>query len=302
MDITTILVALVAAVVAGALANAAVMHAFPELTRRERGRRDAAASRRRRREQATRLAGRLAGLLPAKAEDAAVDRDRLAQAGLRIPEETWRGVQLASAVGLGALGSALFVLSPATDLPQKVLLAVASFAAGWFLPQAFLWARANDRREAIEREVPAALDLLCLAVRAGYSLERGIKLVGREGKGEIAREFRQVDADVNLLGMDLSRALRRMSARCGAPSVTAFCAAITQAQAQGTSVTRVLTSQARMARDAQYTATMKKVNSRANKMTPVVILVFIPMICAIVLVPTIVNLVSQFTGMGGLGA
>lgn len=303
MDIAPMLAATAAAVCAAALANALVMRAFPEITRRERDRHEAAEEHgRRRRERAKRLAGRLAGLLPAKAEDAAMDRDRLAQAGLRVPEETWRGIRLASAVVVGAAGSALFVLSPDTDLAQKVVLAAASFAAGWFLPQLLLWARANERREAIEREVPAALELLCLAVRAGYSLERGIKLVGREGTGEIAREFRQVDADVNLLGMDLPRALRRMAGRCGTPGVTAFCAAITQAQAQGTSVTRVLASQARLARDAQYTATMKKVNSRANMMTPVVILVFIPMMCAIVIVPAALDLIGQLSGMGGLGA
>ena len=137
------------------------------------------------------------------------------------------------------------------------------------------------------------LELLALSVKAGYPLSHGIKLVGKVGTGELAKEFRTVDADVNLLGMDIDRALDRMKSRCGSDSVAAFCSAVIQAQRQGTSVTRILGAQAKLARNEQYAKTMQKINSLSNKMTPIVILVFIPLVVAIVLVPSIVQIIGQ---------
>lgn len=293
-----IVVGLLTAAAAVALVTMFVNGKFPEFTQREKSRKEDAAERRdETKKKVLGFGTRLAQLLPSRAEDAEVDKDKLAQAGLKMPQETWRGVQILAAAGVGAVGFLIFGLSDSTELPMKALCIAGCVVGGWWLPNLFLYAMRSTRQEEIEKQVPSTLELLCLSVRAGYSLERGIKLVGQEGKGELAQEFRQVDADVNLLGMDLRRALERMSARCGTPLVKSFSNAIIQAQEQGTSVVRILQSQAVMARDAQYTKTMKKVKALANKMTPVVILVFIPLLCAIVLIPSAVQIVGQLGDM-----
>lgn len=298
MDIIAIVFALVAAAAAVAVVTSIMSSKFPEFTTREKKRKEAAAAPKRDlKEDVLKVGNRLSRILPSTAEDAAEDRDRLAQAGLRMPQETWRGVQILAAAAVGAGGTVLFGLSSSMDVWLKIVLAAASFVGGWWLPNLFLWALTSTRRETIEKELPSTLELLCLSVRAGYSLERGIKLVSTASDGELAKEFRQVDADINLLGMDLARALKRMQGRCGVPAVNSFVGAVIQAQQQGTNITRILTSQAKLARDAQYTRTMEKVKALANKMTPVVILVFIPMIILIVLLPAGVDILSQLSSM-----
>lgn len=295
MDILAgFLIAAFLAVAAGLGASALIASRFPELKKERRPKerrpddRDASPL-----EAIGRIGDRLASLLPAKAEDEADYRGKLARAGLSMSAGTWHGVQMLSAIVVGSLLTLLLVAPSDMGILAKALLAAASFAAGWFVPQVLLWARTNERTEEIDKELPSTLELLALSVKAGYPLTHGIKLVGKVGKGELAKEFRTVDADINLLGMDTARALERMRSRCGSDSVAAFSAAVVQAQRQGTAVTRILGSQAKLARDEQYAKTMQRINALANKMTPIVILVFIPLIVAIVLVPSFLNILSQ---------
>lgn len=290
-------VAVAAAAAAGVVCLALVNRQFPELSTREKARRKAAEQREEQnqglKDAITKAGGRLSKLLPAKAEDEAEYRDKLAQAGVAMQPETWNGIRILSTIVVGGGLALLAIMSEDTALILKAALAAAALALGWFLPQILLWAIANGRSEEIDKELPSMLELLALSVKAGYPLAHGIKLVGKVGKGELAKEFRTVDADINLLGMDTSRALERMNARCNSDSVSAFCAAVVQAQKQGTSVTRILGSQAKLARNEQYARTMQKINALANKMTPIIILVFIPIIVAIVLVPSFVNIIGQ---------
>ncbi len=293
--ITGIVIAVVAAAIAGVICLALIGKQFPEISRREKSREAAAKQRDGQglKETIQSAGNRLSKILPAKAEDEAEYRDKLATAGLAMQPETWNGIRILSAIVVGAIFTVVVIVSTETAIPLKVLGVLAAIVAGWFVPQVFLWAIANGRREELEKELPSMLELLALSVKAGYPLSHGIKLVGKVGKGELAKEFRTVDADINLLGMDTARALERMNARCGSETVAAFCSAVVQAQKQGTSVTRILGSQAKLARNEQYARTMQKINALANKMTPIVILVFIPLIVLIVLVPSFVNIIGQ---------
>lgn len=301
MDIATASAALFCGILAATIALAVTNRAFPEFSRRERERRAAAERGRRERRRASSgkgllgAAGALERILPVKADDAAEYRDELARAGLRMAPETWHGVQLLSTVAVGGGGTAL-ALAAAPDAATAAALAALSWAAGWFGPKMILKGLAGSRTEEIEAELPSALEILALSVKAGYTLPNAVKLVGRTAEGELAEEFAKVDSDINMLGMDPSRALRRMSARCGSGAVGAFTAAVSAAEKQGTGIARILGSQAKIARDERFSEIMKRINSLSNRMTPIIILVFIPILIAIVVVPGAVNVVAQLGG------
>lgn len=291
-------VALVAAIAVGTIAFAVIGRMFPELSSREKERsRAAAQGEGGLQDKLVEVSNRLSRFLPAKAEDAIEYKDKIAQAGLKMAPETWHGIQLLSCAVVGILLGVLFLSAEGLDLAFKVLFVVAGFVFGWFMPGIFLWAKTNERREKIEKELPNTLELLTLSVRAGYPLTHGIKLVGQTETGELAKEFRTVDADVNLLGMDISLALERMQARCASDLVAGFCAAVIQAQRQGTSIARILDSQAKLARDTQYTRTMRKISTLSSKMSFIIIFAFLPPLFAILVVPGLVNTVSNLSGV-----
>ena len=183
-------------------------------------------------------------------------------------------------------------------------MAAAALAAGLgaAAPPLLLRSLTRDRQARIRKSMASSLELLSIAVRSGYPLERGIKLVASSTSGPLADELRQVDADINLLGMSMERSLGRMAQRCEVPEVSTFCSALIQASRQGTSTTRVLDSQARLARAEHYAALQEKVNKLPAKLVAPIFGIMM-LIIVIALVPPVYQTVLLFTGsFEGAGA
>ncbi len=229
-------------------------------------------------------------------------RSKLLQAGLHLDLNIWRGLQmLCCATGIFL---ALALTLHSHDSAHIFLALVISFL-GVFGPRLVLSSLARDRKSKIEAEMASTLELLSLAVKSGYPLERGIKLVGQSTDGALSEEFRQIDTDINLLGMDLTRALDRMRKRCGVSSLNSFAVALTQASQQGSSVVRILESQAREARNNHYATQLEQINKLPAKLVAPIFGIML-LIIVIALVPPIYDTVVLFSGSysssGDLGA
>lgn len=236
---------------------------------------------------------------PVGAEKAGAMRAKLAQAGLRLDLNTWRGLQIASLAAGILLGAALLLQGPSSSRMAAAALAAGLGAAA---PPLLLRSLTRDRQARIRKSMASSLELLSIAVRSGYPLERGIKLVASSTSGPLADELRQVDADINLLGMSMERSLGRMAQRCEVPEVSTFCSALIQASRQGTSTTRVLDSQARLARAEHYAALQEKVNKLPAKLVAPIFGIMM-LIIVIALVPPVYQTVLLFTGsFEGAGA
>lgn len=200
---------------------------------------------------------------PLSEADAEQYNDMLAQANVQLSAATWRGIQVAcTAIGV-LLGVACGLM---VDGVATLLLVVLFTALGLLGPRLYLMNAANDRRKKIDMELANALEMLSVAVKSGYPLERGIKLIGDTQTGELSREFSIVSTDYNVLGIDMERALRRMQGRCGSQAVTSFTTAIIQCTKQGTSVSRVLDSQARLARNEHFSAQKAQIAKLPSKL------------------------------------
>lgn len=289
--------AAVGAAIAGTGAFAITDRVFPEYSKREQDRRRIATAKAPGQKDESKsalmkLGNRFARLAPVKSEDAAEYRDELAKAGMSMSPSTWHGVRIATALAAGAIMCALLIAQPAINVPAKIVLCLAAALIAWALPVMVLRIKADKRSEQLEKELPEALELLSMSVKAGYTLNHGIRLVGSTGTGSIAKEFALTSSDINLLGMELDQALSRMAQRCGTPSITTFCSAMAQADKQGTSVVRILAAQAKMARDDQYTKTMEKINKLTTKMTPFIIFTFIPIVAVIAAAPQVLSIIN----------
>lgn len=218
-------------------------------------------------------------------------RTRLVQAGLHIDLSTWRGLQILSAL-IGVL-LALSLAVQSLDAAHLFLAAIIA-ALGLFGPRLILSSLTRDRHRKIEASLASTLELLALAVKSGYPLERAIKLVGKNTKGPLSEEFRQIDTDINLLGMDLERALKRLRTRCDVPGLSSFAIALTQAYRQGSSVTRVLEAQAREARNSLYAAQLEQINKLPAKLVAPIFGIMM-LIIVIALVPPIYDTVVLFS-------
>lgn len=248
------------------------------------------------------LVKRLGEASPIQSTHAEDYRTKLVQAGLHVDLGTWRGLQI-----LSGLVGVLLALSLAlqTPGPAHLVFAVIVGALGVFGPRLTLSSLTRDRHRKIETSLASTLELLALAVKSGYPLERAIKLVGKSTKGPLSEEFRQIDTDINLLGMDLERALGRLRSRCNVPGLNSFAVALTQAHRQGSSVTRVLEAQAREARNSLYAAQLEQINKLPAKLVAPIFGIMM-LIIVIALVPAVYDTIllfsSSYSGAGDISS
>lgn len=289
---TSALLAIAAAAIAVGIGVRALIYRAFENKRPQRGRDASRSQRAATRERLLSSMSSLGEAAPVKAEKAGALRAKLSQAGLQLDVSTWRGIQIASLCAgfLLALASLLQGLEAA-----HVFGAVVAACLGSLCPPLLLSSLIRDRRNRIKRSMASNLELLSITVRSGYPLERGLKLIANSSSGPLSEEFRQVDADINLLGMSMERSLTRMAERCKVPEVSAFSAALTQAARQGTSISRVLDSQARLARAEHYAALQEKVNKLPAKLVAPIFGIMM-LIIVIALVPPLYETVLLFAG------
>lgn len=287
--LTSFLIAAIIALSVGALVFLLIANAFKEQLRFDRPSKKDVRERIKNRGAFAQRLENLGYIAPLNEADSEQYNDMLAQANVQISVATWRGIQLVSTIVgvLCGLVVGMFMSGLAT------LMFVVLFAAlGLLVPRMYLHMKADKRRKEIDMELANALEMLSVAVKSGYPLERGIRLIGETQTGELSREFAIVATDYNVLGIDMERALRRMQGRCGSAAVTSFTTAIIQCHKQGTSVSRVLDSQARLARNEHF-AQQKAAIAKLPAKLVVPMFGIMGVILVIAMVPMLYNAMSS---------
>ena len=303
------LVIFVIALVIAMAIRTATLSLFPEIDLKDSKDSLREESRKKLDERLNTIANKAGAKRTSSGKQAESTRQRLEKAGLKMQPDTYNGLTAISTLGLGAVGLLLALLiAPKAGAAAALFVVLVLVSLGMALPSFVLSHEIKKRQKLIEADLPASLELLSITVRAGFPLERAVKLVGQRGIGPLAEEFRIVDREVNMLSIPLEKSLDRMSERCGTRGVRAFCLAIKQSHQQGTSITRMLDSQAQIARSKYYADLLVKVNKLPNKMIPVIFLCFLPVLVVMPLVPNVARAIPpllasfpQLAGFLGIG-
>ncbi|MCP5115101.1 MAG: hypothetical protein GY953_30080, partial [bacterium] len=112
--------------------------------------------------------------------DAEPLREKLLKAGYRWPTAVtiFHGIRIAAALGLaGLVGWWLLLFSQ--DPGSTLLPAICGAGFGYLLPEKLLQMKIRSRAKRMRSGVPAAVDLLVLAIEAGQSLDQALQDVGR---------------------------------------------------------------------------------------------------------------------------
>lgn len=229
--------------------------------------------------------------VPLSRADVESSRERLGRAGVGLEPETWRSIRAVSA--LGCAGFAGILGAGAGFVPLALAGAVGCCAAcGWTAPSWELSRRERRRRRAIELGLPDAMELLGIAIAAGSPIEQCFREVAESMDGPLAEEFSLVDKEVNLLGHSREEALEHLGQRCRSQDVSAFAAQLTQAISQGSSLTEGLAARAALARETAQAEAMERIRKMPTKLDIVLSLCFLPPTVALVVVPTVIDLLD----------
>jgi tight adherence protein C len=198
---------------------------------------------------ATRLSGSMSRVASSSFQEKA--EKRLALAGnpgnLRVAD--WLGIKAVGAIVGALLFWFLFGVLGVLDLPAvlRILMGAIGLMFGYTIPEFWLGGRVKKRQHAILLQIPDALDLLTISVRAGLGFDAALGKVVEKLEGPLTDEFRRALAEVRV-GKTRREALRDIVPRTEVPPLTNFIGAIIQAEQLGVSISKVLQVQSEQLR------------------------------------------------------
>lgn len=153
---------------------------------------------------------------------------------------------------------------------KSVIIAVMFAFAGAYLPYAGLIGKREKRIDQIEQQLPEALEMMIISLRAGQSLEQTISLNARELPAPISDEFAQISEEVRL-GISMDEAMKSMANRLpNARTIRSFVVSVLVLRQTGGNLIEVLESIIdTMRQQARYEHKLKSMTaeSRSNART-----------------------------------
>jgi Flp pilus assembly protein TadC len=221
--------------------------------------------------------------------------EQLTQAGIRRQARDYAAMNLLIIFLLTALGGYLgFALGKSTF--QILLFAFGGFYTGYTLRRFSLTRTITARKNALQVQLPEALDLLSVSVSAGLGFDQALAYVVEKGEGPLIDEFYIAQQEISM-GRPRRDALKQFADRCNLEEVKMFVSAVMQADELGISMQNVLSAQAAMIRKAHK----QHVEEAAMKIPvkilfPIVIFVF-PVIFIVLLGPAIPSVMQALAGL-----
>jgi len=174
-----------------------------------------------------------------------------------------------------------------------LLFAMGALLLGIVGPSRLLAMRAADRREAVARSLPPAVDLLTTCIEAGLSLEQALARVGREIASHspvLAEELATTSSELEA-GVSLPDALRRMARRVGLDDLSALCGVIAQAHGLGAPIGATLREYAQSSRRSRMSMLEERAGKLAAQLTIPLAVCLLPAAMLIIIGPAVVQLV-----------
>jgi tight adherence protein C len=254
-----------------------------------------------------------AGLRP-ETRDSALSR-WLARAGYRRPNAP--NIFIAATVGCVLLGVIvsqvyrLMLLRPLVTAVSNVpgnagdMLALLLEAGTWilltstaFAPTFVVRAARRARVQAIEQDLPLALELFATMAEAGLGFDAALtRIVRVQGSDRpLASELLNFQHDM-MAGMSRTQALRQLARRIDIPSLSTFTSALVQAEQVGASMAETLQHQAVDLRQRRRENALLQAQALPVKLMFPLVVCFLPGIFATTLAPVLFQMVQVANGV-----
>jgi tight adherence protein C len=187
----------------------------------------------------------------------------------------------------------VLTLAGSGPVQYRVGLPFVLAALGWIVPNAWLSRRISQRKRAIQRALPDAIDLLVISVEAGLGFDQALLRVVEKWDNELTREFARTLSEMRM-GIPRRQALRDLARRVNVDDLNVFIASLVQADQLGVSISQVLRAQANQMRLRRRQRAQELAHKAPIKMIfPMVFLIF-PALYVVILGPAIPRIVEAF--------
>jgi tight adherence protein C len=233
----------------------------------------------------------------ARAEDA---RRQLMAAGYRWPSAVsiFLGIKCATALMLGVAAAGI-AMATQSAVSSALLAAVCGLGFGYLLPDRILDRLARHRVAQLRRGLPAALDLLVLAIEAGQGLDAAILDTSRGLRAthpDLASEFTQLHLELKA-NASRTDALKNLAARSHDLELRKFANLLIDTDRFGTSLGPALKTHARYLRIRFRQIAQEKARKVGVKLIfPVFFLIF-PSVLLVTLGPAVILLFTEMKNL-----
>lgn len=172
---------------------------------------------------------------------------------------------------------------------------VAASIAGYMAPNLYLYQRAYDRADVMQRALPDAIDLLTISVESGLGFDAAVAQVARNTEGPLAEEFARMLQEMQI-GRGRTDALRSLAERTNLPDLRGFVSAMVQADAFGIPIGQVLRVQSSEIRVKKRQWAEEKAQQVPVKILVPLIFCILPCLFIAVLGPAGITIMDSFRG------
>jgi tight adherence protein C len=201
-------------------------------------------------------------------------------------------------VGFAAALVVTLFLSVAMSLSfvQTLVFVVAGSLVGYLGPNFYLYQKAYDRTELMQRALPDALDLLTISVESGLGFDAALSHVARNTEGPLADEFARVLQEMQV-GLGRAEALRALGDRTTFAELRGFVSAMVQADAFGIPIGQVLRVQSGEIRVKRRQWAEEQAQKVPVKILIPLIFCILPCLFIAVLGPAAISIMAAFRNM-----
>lgn len=241
---------------------------------------------------ATRLSSTVARITSANFSDRTQKRLALAGNPGDMRTADWLGIKAIAAAVTAVVLFLVFGILLGSGILQGVLFGVLGIGIGYILPEFWLSGRVKKRQKAVLLQIPDALDLLTISVRAGLGFDAALGKVVEKMKGPLIDEFRRALAEVRV-GKVRRDALRDIIPRTEVQPLSNFVGAIIQAEQLGVSISKVLQVQSEQLRiERRQRAEEQAAQAPIKMLFPLVGCIF-PSLFIVILGPAIILIIAN---------
>jgi tight adherence protein C len=209
----------------------------------------------------------------------------------------WTVDRVVSAKVVGAMAGfvlgSLFAVVFFDSTTIRLVVIGGSLVAGFLGPNMFLYQKAHDRQEKIQRGLPDAIDLLTISVESGLGFDAALQQVARNTDGPLSEEFARVLSEMQI-GQGRSQALRALADRTNLPDLRSFVSALVQADSFGIPIGQVLRVQSQEMRVKRRQRAEEKAQQVPVKITIPLIFCILPCLFIAVMGPAVINIMANF--------
>ncbi len=219
-------------------------------------------------------------------------RKQLRYAGMFMDPADFQFIKYAFLIGT-VFVTLIIIVAVEMEALIMLLVLVCGLLLGVMGPTMYLRSRVSSHQTGIKKQLPDAMDLLCVCIEAGLSFDAALLKVSQKLSGPFIDELLIVYREIQM-GRTRREALQNLCEATNLDELKTFASALVQAEQLGIPINNVMKAQSEQLRvERSQQAKEKGMKASIKMLVPMLLFIF-PVVFIILMGPTVMNIMETF--------